>query len=101
MSHHDVLLDQVLRMYSKAHDIWLLDNVTTLKFEETAVNSGIFELMDGQDVMTKDDAPMNTNNEPVETPTLQITLPESMTLDNTDRTIDLYTYGTNNIRIDT
>ena len=39
--------------------------------------------------------------EPVESPTLQITLPESMTLDNTDRTIDLYTYGNNNIRIDT
>ena len=39
--------------------------------------------------------------EPVEVPTLQITLLESMTLDNTYRTIDLYTYGTNNIRIDT
>ena len=41
------------------------------------------------------------NNNPVELPTTSITLPESMSLDNTDRTIDLYTYGTNNIRIDT
>ena len=39
----------------------ILENLTTLKFEETAANSGVFELMDDEDVKTKDDAPRNTN----------------------------------------
>ena len=79
-------------------------NTATKRIEE--LESRDFQFQgSSSDESSNDDETSNEPNdepvEPVELPTMSITLPNSMSLDNTDRTIDLYTYGTNNIRIDT
>ena len=79
-------------------------NTATKRIEELESRDSQFQ-GSSSDESSNDDETSNEPNdepiEPIEIPTLSITLPDSMFLDNTDRTIDLYTYGTNNIRIDT
>ena len=80
-------------------------NTATKRIEELESRDSQFQGSSSDESLndetdTQNDEPVEPI-EPVEIPTLSITLPDSMALDNTDRTIDLYTYGTNNIRIDT
>ena len=83
-------------------------NVATKRIEELESRDSQFQGSSSDESLNDDETNNDETNtqsdepiEPVEIPTLSITLPDSMSLDNTDRTIDLYTYGTNNIRIDT